>query len=121
MLTKSKKAKGRKLQNKVKEDLQVIAAKMGKNPKSITSAIMGERGVDVKIHPELQELFPFSIECKCVETINIIKEFWEHYEKYKDNTDVIKLLIHSKNRTEPTVTLKWEDFIHLCYGPKTND
>ncbi len=60
MQTKSAKAKGRRLQNWVRNQLiQWIFS-----PSDVTVAIMGETGVDVKIVKHQQYIFPYKIECK---------------------------------------------------------
>ena len=66
MRTKSKKAKGRRLQNWVRDELLKLFPKLTDN--DIVCAIMGERGVDVKLSNKARKLIPFSIECKNQET-----------------------------------------------------
>lgn len=61
MNTKSAKAKGRKLQNWVRERLLFH---LGLEDDEVTTAIMGEGGVDVKLLKTKQYLFDYVIECK---------------------------------------------------------
>ena len=72
MRTKSKKAKGRRLQNWVRDELLKMFPKLTDN--DVVCAIMGERGVDVKLSTKAKKFIPFSIECKTHETF---KKMWE--------------------------------------------
>lgn len=73
---------------------------------------MGQPGVDLILTPAARRLFDLAIECKNVEALNTISVFWEHYGKYA-GTPALKLLIHKRNRTEPLVTLRWEDLLRI--------
>jgi hypothetical protein len=112
MKTSSAKAKGRKLQQEVRDALRVVGTAYGLVDGDIESRGMGQNGVDVILSPAAQRVFPLSIECKQVEKLNVVGVFYEHFEKYKDSAD-LKLLIHGRNRTEPMVTMKFTDFINL--------
>jgi hypothetical protein len=61
MQIKSAKAKGRRLQNWVRDELFLA---LGISFDDITTAIMGESGVDVKLTKDKRYLFDFKIECK---------------------------------------------------------
>ncbi len=61
MQVKSAKAKGRKLQNWVRERLLFH---LGLEDDEVTTAIMGEAGADVKLLKTKQYLFDYVIECK---------------------------------------------------------
>jgi len=69
---------------------------------------MGQNGVDVILSPAAKKVFNLSVECKNVEKLNVPTVFQEHYEKYPDAS--LKLLVHCRNRVEPLVTLRLEDF-----------
>ena len=78
----------------------------------IVSRAMGQNGVDCVLSPAARRIFPLAIECKAVEALNVPKTFWDHYKKYeKDNS--LKLLIHTRNRQTPLVSLRLEDFLGL--------
>ena len=68
--TSSRKAKGRRLQNKVRD---LILEKFDLHPDDVRGAIMGESGEDIKLSHSARKLFPFSVECKAQEKLNI----WE--------------------------------------------
>ncbi len=91
MLTKSAKAKGRLLQNWVRTQ---IAFWIGLENSDVTTAIMGEKGADVKIIKEKQHLFPMKIECKSQKT-----GFSSVYKAYSQ-------CINHPGRGEPLVIIK---------------
>lgn len=73
---------------------------------------MGQAGCDLIISPAAKRVLNLDIECKNTESLNVVKVFTDHYNKYK-NSAALKLLIHRRNRTEPMVTLRWADFLRL--------
>jgi len=79
MKTQSAKAKGRNLQkwvvNKLIEEFDI-------HPEDIKSCSMGAGGEDVVMARAAREKFPFSVECKNVEKLNV----WDAYEQAKANS-----------------------------------
>lgn len=114
MLTSSAKQKGRKLQQAVRDAFR--AADLTLHPDDIKSTTMGSSGVDVQFSPAAKKVFPFDIECKQVERLQVVPTFLEHYGKYETDKSTIKLLVHSKNRTPVLVTLRFEDLMALISG-----
>ena len=114
MKTASGKAKGRRLQKMIRDHLRQVGDRYGLELEDIESRPMGCSGVDCILSPKAKRVFPFSVEAKNQESLNVTKEFHSHYEKYrKDKT--LKLLVHSRNRSTPLVTMRWKDFMKL-YG-----
>ena len=74
MKTSSAKAKGRRLQNWVKDTL-IEYFGWPDDDSLVRTAIMGERGADVKLHHSLLNEFPYSIECKNAEKYKFANEF----------------------------------------------
>jgi len=71
---------------------------------------MGESGEDIKLSHSARKLFPFSVECKAQEKLNI----WESLKQAEDNSnDYTPLLIFKRNRSKTYVTLSLEDFLNL--------
>lgn len=105
MKTSSAKAKGRRLQDFVVKELRDW---FGWNEFQIQPAIMGESGVDIKLGWEQMQTFPWDIECKNVERINI----WSCLKQAEDNARKGRkpLLVFTKNRTPTYVAMRWEDF-----------
>ena len=67
MKTQSAKAKGRKLQQWVRDQ---IIEQLEVHPEDIESRSMGAGGEDLIMARAARERFPFSVECKNVEKLN---------------------------------------------------
>ena len=80
MKTQSAKAKGRKLQQWVRDQ---IIEQLEVHPEDIESRSMGAGGEDLIMARAERERFPFSVECKNVEKLNV----WEAYEQAKSNSN----------------------------------
>ena len=71
---------------------------------------MGAGGEDVVMARAAREKFPFSIECKNVERLNV----WDAYDQAIANSgDYEPLLVMKKNRKKPLVVMDAEAFICL--------
>ena len=71
---------------------------------------MGAGGEDVVMARAAREKFPFSIECKNVERLNV----WDAYDQAIANSgDYEPLLVMKKNRKKPLVVMDAEAFISL--------
>ena len=103
MKTQSAKAKGRRLQQKVAKLLNDL---LGLDTKSLP---MGSQGVDIIILGEDKKKFPYSIECKNQEKLNI----WNAWNQAKNNTEenTKPLLVIKRNRSDTLVVMKLEDFL----------
>ena len=105
--TSARKAKGRRLQNKVRE---LLIEKFDIHPDDIKTADMGESGEDIKMAHGARQKFPFSVECKNQEKLNI----WSSLEQAEENCgDYKPLLIFKRNRSKTYVTLSLEDFLDI--------
>ena len=108
MKTRSAKAKGRRLQNKIRDLLLEEFKEL--EPDDIRTAIMGETGEDIKLSPAARKQIPFSFECKNQEKINI----WSSLEQAEENSgDSKPVLIFKRNRSKTYAVLEIEDFISL--------
>jgi hypothetical protein len=107
MNSQSAKAKGRRLQQWVREKL--IEA-LDIHPEDIESRSMGAGGEDLVMARAARLKFPHSIECKNVEKLNI----WDAYEQAKANSNQYEpLLVIKKNHKNPLVVIDAEYFIKL--------
>ena len=107
MKPQSAKAKGRNLQKWVMERL---IEHLNVHPEDIESRSMGANGEDLIMSKAAREKFPFSIECKNVEKLNI----WEAYEQSKSNCGNYEpIVIIKKNHKKPLVVIDAEYFINL--------
>ena len=108
MKTRSAKAKGRRLQNKIRDLLLEEFKEL--EPDDIRTAIMGETGEDIKLSPAARRKIPYSFECKNQEKIYI----WESLKQSEENSgDYPPDLIFKRNRSKTYVTLELEDFLKL--------
>ena len=108
---KSSKAKGRRLQNMVRDKLRA-AFSSSLEEDDIKSQTMGMTGEDIVLSPAARKLIPYSIECKNVERLNV----WQCIKQTEDNTkkDCIPALVIKRNQTNPYIMIpldKWIDII----------
>lgn len=107
MKPQSAKAKGRKLQQWFRDLLIKI---LNSNTEDIQSTSMGAGGEDIKMASIVRAKFPYSIECKNQEKLNIYKA----YDQAKANSsDYEPLLVIKKNQKKPLVVLDAEHFVNL--------
>jgi len=107
---RSRKNKGKRLQNFVRDNLLELFESL--EPDDIVSAIMGDTGKDIKLSPAARKLIPYSIEAKNVESLNI----WKAIDQCLANTDLEKELpavVFSKNNREVWAAIPFEHFIEL--------
>ena len=79
MKTQSAKAKGRRLQQWFRD---LLVSKLGIHKEDIESRSMGAGGEDLIMARSARQKFPYSIECKNQEKINI----WESYKQANENS-----------------------------------
>jgi len=116
MKTSSAKAKGRRLQQRVRDDMRAIAGTR-LDPTDIESTTMGLSGVDIVLTKAAKDLFgPLAFECKNVELLNAVGVFQQHYDKYAAK-GMVPIMVHSRNHIEPRVTMLWADFVRLYLAP----
>ena len=108
MKTQSAKAKGRKLQQMVRDLILETFSEL--EPDDVRSTSMGAGGEDLQLSPAARRKFPYSVECKNVEKLNV----WGAYEQAAANSGKHEpLLVMKKNRKKPLVVLDLEAFIGL--------
>jgi len=107
MKPQSCKAKGRNLQKWVREQL---IEQLDIHPEDIESRSMGAGGEDLIMARAARQKFPFSVECKNVEKLNV----WEAYEQAKANCGSYEpIVVMKKNHKKPLVVIDAESFINL--------
>ena len=107
MKTSSAKAKGRRLQQWMRD---LLIEKLGVHPEDIESRSMGAGGEDLIMAPAAREKFPYSIECKNQESINI----WKSYDQAKENAgDHEPIVVLKRNNTKPLVLVDADYFVAL--------
>ncbi len=107
MRPQSAKAKGRRLQQQFRE---LLIEELGIHPEDIESRSMGAGGEDLIMARAAREKFPYSIECKNVEKLNV----WEAYKQASENSkDYEPLVVMKKNNHKTLVVLDAESFVKL--------
>ena len=108
---RSRKNKGRKLQNWVAEKISnILNIPWGKD-ELISSRAMGQSGIDVPLRGEALELFPFSIECSNSEKWAVHQKIKQARSNRKEGTDW--LLFFKRNNEKPVVLLDAEVFFGI--------
>jgi hypothetical protein len=114
MRVQSAKAKGRRLQQWVRDKLIEM---LDIHPEDIESRSMGAGGEDLIMARAARQKFPHSIECKNVEKLNI----WDAYEQASANCgDYEPVVVIKKNGKKPLVVVDAEYYIQL-FGEKANE
>ena len=105
MKPQSAKAKGRKLQQWVRNQL---IEQLDVHPEDIESRSMGAGGEDLIMARDARKKFPYSIECKNQEKLNV----WDAYEQASSNSvNHDPIVFIKKNGKEPLVVLSATHFI----------
>lgn len=107
MKTSSAKAKGRNLQKWVVDQL---VEHLDADPEDLESRPMGSQGEDVIMGKMTRQLFPYSVECKNVERLNV----WDAYDQASANCNGYEpIVVMKKNRKKPLVVVDAEYFVKL--------
>jgi hypothetical protein len=103
----SGKAKGRRLQQWAMN--LILDRFTGLEPDDVTSRSMGSGGEDVLMSPKARKKFPFSIECKNTERLNLYRAYDQCKQNAGDQHE--PLLIIKKNHSTPLAVVDAEWFI----------
>ena len=110
MKTQSRKAKGRRLQNQF---MQLLIEKLDIDPEDIESRSMGAGGEDLIMSRAARNKFPYSVECKNQESLNI----WKAWEQANGNKGIYEpLVVIKKNGVSPLVVIDAESFLNMIKG-----
>lgn len=109
MRPQSVKAKGRRLQNQVRDVIRERFPDL--HPDDVTPAIMGTSGEDIVLSPAARKVFPFSIECKNQESVSIWAWWKQTVKNLKEGTK--PMLFFTRNHHETLVVLRMDDFFDL--------
>lgn len=116
MKPRSAKAKGRKLQNTVRDLIQEHFPNL--HPDDVVSTQMGGSGVDIQLSPQARKVFPYSVECKNSEKLAIWAALEQAEKNVKENTT--PLLCFKRNRSKTYVAMDIDHFFHLIQQLKTD-
>ena len=109
MNNKSRKQKGRYLQNLVRDRIFKLFPSLTKD--DIRCSLMSESGADVKLMSlTARKLFPYSVEAKNREEYRTL---YKHFGQAKKHTNLQPLLIIKMNREKPLAIVSMEHFFNL--------
>jgi len=107
MKTHSAKAKGRRLQQWGRD---LLIEKLDVHPEDVESRSMGAGGEDLIMARAAREKFPYSIECKNQEKVNVWISYSQAVENCKDYEPIVVI---KRNNHKPLVLVDAEYFIGL--------
>lgn len=109
MKSRSAKHKGRRFQATVR---QMIVDRFPQLADAdVQVVVRSEPGTDIRLSPLAREVFPYSVECKNVERLNVWSALSQAQRNSKEGST--PLLVFGRNRTEPYVALKLTEFLQL--------
>ncbi len=113
MKTSSRKAKGRRLQQWVRDYILFLYSDM-LDADDVRSTPMGVTGEDIQLSPHARcHLMQIQIECKNHKKITNI---WDHYKQAKQHGNYEPVLVIKENREKPLVVVDAKFFFHLLNG-----
>jgi len=112
MRTATAKAKGRRLQQWFRD---LLIETIDADPEDVRSVSMGQSGEDILLSKAARDKFPFSVECKNQERLNL----WAAWDQVNQNKSIYSpLLVVKRNGTQPLVVVEADIFMELV---KNND
>ena len=109
MSPRSAKAKGRKLQQWVVE--QLLSVFKGLTPLDVRSTPMGVNGVDVQLSTAAFTRFSYDIECKNTERMTTLYNYYEQATGHESGGE--PLLVIKMNHKKPLAVVDAEHFIRM--------
>ena len=105
----SRKQKARRLQQFVRDLMLRFAESLALD--DVRSTPMGVSGEDIQLSTAAREIYPWSVECKAQEKVNVYKA----YSQAQDNNtgDYEPIVFFSKNHHKPMVMLDAEYFVRM--------
>lgn len=110
MKVQSAKAKGRKLQQWVRDKIIEYFSEWGVQSEDVKSTSMGAGGEDVTLSPFAREMFPYSVECKSHKSMAV----YSLYQQAVDNAAGYEpLLVIKINNRNPLAVVDADHFFFL--------
>lgn len=110
--TQSAKAKGRRLQQTVRD--AILAAFSELESDDVRSTSMGAGGEDILLSPLARKCFSYTVECKNLAKIAV----FTYYEQAKGHTAHEPLVVIKQNRSKPLAVVDFEHFMDLVRRQK---
>lgn len=108
MRPQSAKNKGRKFQQEVRD--AILDLFPGLHPDDVRSTSMGASGEDILLSSAARSAFPYSVECKWTERLNIYKAIEQAKENGGQHTPLVAF---KKNHHEPWVAIPMHHFMQI--------
>lgn len=109
---RSRKSKGRKLQNFVRDLFRDIFRNKLEE-EDIESRQMGGAGTDIILTPAAKKMIPFEIECKNQERFNLNEAMRQAINNTPDGR--IPAVVFSKNQDDVYISMKLIDLLNVLY------
>lgn len=110
MKTASAKAKGRRLQQFVRDRILEVFNWIGFRPDDVKSTSMGAPDEDIQLSPFARDILPVSIECKSHKSMAVYKL----YDQAMDNCNGYHpVLVIKADRREPLAVIDFEHWLQL--------
>tara|TARA_R110000824_G_scaffold62984_2_gene166240 strand:- start:1471 stop:1749 length:279 start_codon:yes stop_codon:yes gene_type:complete len=88
----------------------LLVKELALEPDDVESRSMGAGGEDLMLSSQARKVFPYSVECKNQESLNV----WKAYEQSQSNSGSYEpLLVIKKNRKDPLIVVDAKYFIEL--------
>lgn len=113
MRISSAKAKGRRLQQYVVEQ---ILANTDLKETDVRSTAMGQSGLDVQLSEAARKVFNFAVECKSQERFKGLYEVYQQAETNKEG--MTPIVVIKSNRQIPLVLISADSFFKLVFNKK---
>jgi hypothetical protein len=113
--TSSAKAKGRRACAEARDALLRV---LGLEPDDIHVTSSGATGKDLKLSPRARSRFPFVLEVKNQEALNIWEAYAQaedHWAKEVSREEVYPAVIYRRNRSDLMISMSLEDLLHFLF------
>ena len=109
MKPQSAKAKGRRFQQEVANSIKKYLPHLKDN--DVRSTSMGANGEDIVLSPCAEEAFPYTVECKNTEKLNV----WAAIQQSESNVSRQRtpIVAIKKNRHPAYAVVPWDHFMTL--------
>lgn len=111
MKTQSAKAKGRKLQQHVRDAVIKAFKEYGVEPDDVKSTAMGQGGADVQLSPFARTFFPYSVECKSHKSMAIYNVYAQAEANTERGTE--PLVVVKVNNRKPLAVVDFDHYMLL--------
>ena len=117
MKPRSAKNKGKRLQNAIRDLILEHFPQL--EPDDVVSTLMGDSGTDIKLSHAARQKFPYSVESKNQEKLNVWSSLEQAEKNVKEGT--YPVLFFKRNRSKMYVAMDADHFFQLIKNQKPID